>query len=283
MRTIIKNLTGALLIAGAALGSARSQNARELSLSDIRAQWPQETIFASSLCQRALEDTGEGPGPFTHTQKGWIIEPYNVSPKTFVEDLTTLMEKSDEVILAGVRDAAVVLSPSGQSVATYNEVRVIRSWKGPHHPGETLIFGVPVGSLPCEPSSPGIFTRRFDVSGPYFAKPNVYVLFLRQSKGNETKLVQGLFPAAGEGVQGIFQIPVPSGPRIAPEDYCAGVGDVNVPHCVALMQNSQTPVVVPYALDPLAKKYGGMPASAFLHEVQSVAAAQGFAEEPSLR
>lgn len=272
MRTNIRNLTIALLVAVAAHGTARSQSARELSLSDIRAQWPQETIFASSLCERALEDTGDG----------WIIQPYKVDPKTFVEDLNTLMEKSDEVILAGVRDAAVVLSPSGQSVATYNEVRVIRSWKGPHHSGDILIFGVPAGSLPCEPSSPGTFTRRFDVSGPYFAKPNVYVLFLRHSKGNEKKLVQGLFPAAGEGVQGIFEIAVPNGPWIDPEEYCAGVGDVNVPHCVALMRNSQSPVAVPYAGDPLAKKYGGIPASAFLHEVQSVAAAQGFAEEPPL-
>ncbi len=282
MMTIMRNLTGALLAAAAALGTGRPQSAsQELSLSDIRAQWPQETVFASALCQRALDDTGEGPGPFTHTQKGWIIQPYNVSPKTFVEDLTTLMEKSDEVILAGVRDAAVVLSPSGQSVATYNEIRVIRSWKGPHHPGDTLIFGVPVGSLPCEPPSPGIFTRRFDVVGPYFAKPFLYVLFLRPSKGHETKLVQGLFPAAGEGVQGIFQIPVPSGPRINPEDYCAGVGDVNVPHCITIMQTSQSPVIVPYTHDPLAKKYAGMPAADFLKEVQSVAGGQGLAEESS--
>ena len=178
---------------------SKPAGSHELSLSDIRAQWPQETIFASTLCQRALEDTGEGPGPVTHTQKGWIIQPYNVDPKTFVEDLNTLMDKSDEVILAGLRDAAVVLSPSGQSVATYNEVRVIRSWRGPHHPGDILIFGVPVGSLPCEPSSPGIFTRRFDVQGPYFAKPDVYVLFLRQAKPTAIQVLQdwrGQFPEA---------------------------------------------------------------------------------------
>src|SRR6266567_1110319 len=276
MKTIMRNLTGAMLVAVAALGTGRPQSAsRELSLSDIRAQWPQETIFASALCQRALEDPGEG----------WIIQPYNVDPKTLVQDLNTLMEKSDEVILAGVFDGAVVLSPSGESVTTYNEVRVIRSWKGPHHAGDALIFGVPVGSLPCEPSSPGIFTRRFDVRGPYIERSNVYVLFLRQSKGNETKLVQGLFPAAGEGVQGIFQIPVhvPVPPVVFAEDYCVGLAGVHVQHCDAITQTSQSPVVVPYARDPLAKRYGGMAASDFLREVQSVAAGQAVAKKSSLR
>jgi hypothetical protein len=37
----------------------------------------------------------------------------------------------------------------------------------------------------------------------------VYVLFLRYAQGDETQLVQGLLPAAGEGVQGIFWIQVP--------------------------------------------------------------------------
>jgi hypothetical protein len=111
----------------------------------------------------------------------------------------------------------------------------------------------------------------------------VYVLFLRQSKGNETKLVQGLFPAAGEGMQGIFEIPVPGGPQINAEDYCVGNQDVNVQHCDAIMRSSQSRVVVPYAHDPLAKKYGGMPASAFLREVRSVADAQGLGEKSSVR
>jgi len=219
MKTIMRNLTCTLLVAAAALGTGRTQSAsRELSLTDIRAQSPQETIFASALCQHALEDTGKGPVPFTHTQKGWIIQPYNVDPKTFVQDLNTLMEMSDEVILAGLSGRAVVLSPSGQSVTTYVEVKVIRGWKGPHHAGDVLIFGMPFGSLPCEPSSPGIFTHRFDVDpvdygiSPSFGLPETdsfaYLLFLRQSKGNETTLVQGLRPTAGEGLQGIFLIPV---------------------------------------------------------------------------
>lgn len=294
MKTIMRNLTSTLLVAAAALETGRTQSAsRELSLTDIRAQSPQETIFASALCQRALEDTGEGPGPFTHTQKGWIIQPYNVGPKTFVQDLNTLMEMSDEVILAGLSGGAVVLSPSGQSVTTYDEVKVIRGWKGPHHTGDVLVFGMPFGSLPCETSSPGIFTRRFDVDPvdygipPSFGLPETdsfaYLLFLRQSKGNETTLIQGLRPTAGEGLQGIFLIPVhvPVPPGVFVDDYCLGLSGINLKHCDAIIQSSQSPVVVPYARDPLAKKYSGKPVSQFLQEVQSVAAAQPLPEKAS--
>jgi hypothetical protein len=238
-------------------------------LSDIRAQQPQEKIFASAPCQRALED------PSMRWQR------YKADPTTFVQNLNTLMEISDEAILAGVVDGAIVPSPTGKSVTTYNEVRVIRSWKGTHHIGDLLIFGVPFGNLTCGLSPEGTITHSFLVDGPYFARANLYVLFLRRPKGDETKLVQGLFPAAGEGAQGIFQISVPGGRQITPEEYCAGTGDVNVPHCEAIMQTSQSPVVVPYAHDPLAKKYSGMPASDFLREVQSVAAGQGVSEKSS--
>jgi hypothetical protein len=198
------------------------------------------------------------------------------------------MEKSDEVILAGPLDYAAVLSPSGKSVATYTQVRIIRSWKGPHHAGDTLVYGVPVGTLYCEPSQQGIFTRRFEVNGPLTSNgPTLFVLFLRQSKGDE-KLVQGLSPAAGEGVQGIFQIQLPGFPAIPgidSEDYCigGGNGNVNVKHCDAILQASQNPVMAdPWIGDPLAKKYNGMSASDFLREVQS-ASAQGLAEESSPR
>lgn len=48
----MKNLTGALLIAAAALGTAQPQSAaRELSISDTKAQWPPEAKFASDFCR----------------------------------------------------------------------------------------------------------------------------------------------------------------------------------------------------------------------------------------
>jgi hypothetical protein len=57
MKTIMRNLTGATLVAAAALGMGRPQGgaAQEIRLSDIRAQQPQETIYASAPCHRARE------------------------------------------------------------------------------------------------------------------------------------------------------------------------------------------------------------------------------------
>jgi hypothetical protein len=102
----------------------------------------------------------------------------------------------------------------------------------------------------------------------------VYVLFLRHAQGDEAQLVQGLLPAAGEGVQGIFWVQVPYPTYPGSERYCADVLHGSVQHCDSLLETSKSPVEVPYALDPLAKRYRGMPFSDFLREVQSVAAGQ---------
>jgi hypothetical protein len=69
------------------------------------------------------------------------------------------MDMSDDVILAGMLDRAAVISPSGKSLATYEEVRVIRSWKGPHHAGDTLTFGMPLGSVICVPNEEITYDR----------------------------------------------------------------------------------------------------------------------------
>ena len=285
MKTMMRKLTGALFVAAAALGTAWPQSASsELSLSDIKAQSPEETLFASALCQRALQDPGKGTITLQYA--------FKVDPNAFVPDLHTLMEKSEEVILAAPTSSVVVLSPSREHVVTYDEVKVVRSWKGPHHPGDTLVLGLPAGELVCEPrpSPQPVHLRSVRVPGPYLPLYSVYVLFLRHAKGEETRLIQGLFPAAGEGTQGIFRIPVPDLLKSA-DDYCASVeaggGRVYKDHpnvvesCDTFMQTSQDPVeAAPW--DPLGKKYNGMPAADFLREVQS-AAAQGLAEESSPR
>ena len=262
MKTIMRNLTGTILVTASVLGIGRSQESR---LSEIRAQQPQETIVASAPCQRAQEAPG-----------GRIFQEYIIDPKTLVQDLNTLMHSSDEVILARLIDGRTVISPSGESTATYEEARVIRNWKGPHHAGDTLIFGVPWGEVSCEP------TGRFDGS-TFSVDPNdfgvpapepfdwVVVLFLRQSKGDEAQLVQGLRLAAGEGLQGAFTIRVPPSTHDEPERECSG-NHWSWQRCDAYLEGSQIPVIVNYAHDPLAKSYGGMPASAFLRKVKSVAA-----------
>jgi hypothetical protein len=282
MTMIMGNLTGAVLIAAVAFGMGRPQSAaQELRLSDIRAQQPRETIYASAPCQRAKESPRHS-----------IWQSYPIDPKTLVQDLNTLMDVSDDVILAGMLDRAAVISPSGKSLATYEEVRVIRSWKGPHHAGDTLTFGMPLGSVICVPNEEITYDRPeftaepgdFGDLGVPTPGPYVYVLFLRQSKGNETQLVQGLRLASGEGVQGIFLIQVP-GPTYGsePEMDCAGVQHWSWQRCDSYMEGSQSPVMVPYAHDPLAKKYNGKPASVFLQEMRSVTAGQRVAEKSSLR
>src|ERR1700693_6060434 len=120
MRAFMRILTGGAFVAAAVLRTALPQSTTpELRLSDIKAQQPQETIFASAPCQRARE-----------TGQGWISQPKTIDPKTLVRDLKSLVEKSDVVLLAGLLEYGSVLSPSGESVTTYSEVRVIRSWKG---------------------------------------------------------------------------------------------------------------------------------------------------------
>ena len=261
MKTIMRNLTGTILVTAAALGTGRPQ---ELRLIDIRAQQPQETIVASAPCQRAQE-----------APRRRIYQHYVIDPKTLVHDLNTLMDMSDEVILARLLDSRTVISPSGESTATYEEARVIRNWKGPHHPGGTLTFGVPFGEVSCEPTG-RLGGSTFLVDADDFGVPAlepfdwVCVLFLRQSKGDETQLVQGLRLAAGEGLQGVFTIQVPPADHDEPERERSG-NHWSWQRCDAYLKSGQIPVMVNYAHDPLAETYGGTPVSDFLRQVQSVA------------
>jgi hypothetical protein len=279
MKTIVRYIAGALLVAAAALGTGRPQSAdHELRLSDIRAQQPQEAIFASAVCQRAREDEGHR-----------VFRRDLIEPKTLVASLGELTKKSDEVVLAVLLGSARVLSPSGESTATYYEARAIHSWKGTHSAGEILTFGMPYGTVGCGPPGPnhssvtvlmgeGDDWHGVDNNG---RGPYAYVLFLRRSAGNETQSVQGLRLAAGEGIQGMFLIHVPVPTPSDPERYCGDALGGNVQHCDAYLESSQGAVTVPYARDPLAKKYAEMPASEFLQEVQSLAASQGSATNAS--
>ena len=282
----MNKLTGALLLAGAALATAQPPSAaRELSITDIKAQWPPEAISASDVCRRVRDDPRKRETGMQDIQTV-VFERYAANAKTFVPDLHTLTEKSDEVILVGVISYDSVPSPSGQSVATYDQARVIHSWKGPHHAGDVLVFGTPYGILDCAPTpspTPSTPKTRIYLGGLSPAGgPYLYVLFLRQAKGDETQLVQGLFPAAGQGTQGMFMIPVPELRKDYSGDYCIGIYmQVNGKSCDTAMQSNESPVKVlpnteeppdPHPPDPLFKKYNGMPASEFLKEVQAAAA-----------
>lgn len=272
MKTTMQNLAGTMLITAVALATGQPQSATpELRVNDMRDKQPKEVIAASAPCRRAWDAPDHG-----------IIEKSAIDPRSLAPDLGALMEKSDEVVLAAqtYRNLSL-LSPSGQSVATYFEVYVIRSWKGSYNVGDILTFGVPVGSVHCgetETHKSVYFSTMIGTSElKGYGSDGPSVLFLRKAKGGEAQLVQGLIPAGGEGLQGMFPIRLPV--KFDKSDRCNGVLDGALEWCDAFLDKSENPVIVPYVHDPLAKQYDGMPMSEFLHQVRVEASYQGLYEK----
>jgi hypothetical protein len=104
-----------------------------------------------------------------------------------------------------------------------------------------------------------------------------FVLFLRQSQGKESQLVQGLLPAGGAGLQGMFPVDIAANDEAI--NPCTGIPPGSLRWCDSFLETSQYPVVVPYVPDPLGKKYDGMPIADFLNEVRNLAADQGLDEK----
>jgi hypothetical protein len=214
------------------------------------------------------------------------MERFAVYPNTFARNLKALMDKSDEVILAGHMDDYAAISPNGKSTAEYEEVRVIHSWKGAHPAGATLTFGRRGGLVECSPNRgeslfsavpKGKFLSGLELSG------HVYVLFLRHAQGEETGLVQGLLPAAGEGLQGEFHIYLPHDPSETTR-HCGGVPEgTGFQDCYVYLRSLTSPVMVLYEFDPLATKYYGKPAAGFMEEIESEADGQESAQKSNPR
>ena len=264
-----------IIIAAAALGTAWPQSAiHDLRLRDLKAKQPPEAIFDSAPCQRAREAPN-------HT----ISQHPQVDPKTLMPDLNSLMAKSDDVVLAIVRDYDELVSPSGENPVMYYEVRVIRSWKGSHRAGDILTYGWPGGRIRCDPeiNSAVWVMPGGDTSGPNIGRlvDQAIVLFLRQSKDQEAQLIEGLRPAAGEGTRGFYPIHIldPTGMR----EICIDSIDEklwenkNVQPCDSYLETNRSPIVVPYPHDPLYNNDNGLPAADFLRAVQSAAATQSAA------
>jgi hypothetical protein len=199
-----------------------------------------------------------------------------VNPATLATDLYALMQQSDEVVMAsapvGLTDA---ISPSGEDVGEYFDVKVLRGWKGTHKVGDLLTFGVPQGPVLCEAPRVrsgevlGASTLRMDWLGLGSLGP--YVLFLRQSRSDEKELIPGLRLTAGNGLQGFFSV-------LDDKDgtECTG-GPSRFEKCLADLDTLQEPISV--RLDPLRKKYDGMSASQFSKEVQAVADSLGYGRQ----
>jgi len=263
MGILMRSLAGSILAAAVAAGCGMAQETiPEKHVKDIRAEQTQEVILASPLCQRAREN----PDSASHIRK--------VDPATLEPDLTRLMEKSDEVVLGGAATAfTTAISPSGDDVAQYFDVKVLRTLKGSYKAGDTLTFALPWSILTCGkvsfvtvPSTPW----NGNSQGPF-------VLFLRQAHGYEAQWISGLQLTGGEGLQGMYVLPVP----LKSQDYknCTGILRGSVEKCNAFLEASQDPISIENRVDPLIKKYDKTPISEFLKEVQATADSLGYATQ----
>jgi hypothetical protein len=259
-------LTVALAVVGIAAQQAPApQFAAEGHVKDIKAAQTDQTIFASQLCDLVKANGG-------HYERQ-----HEVNAATLAPNLFDLLSLSEDVVIAGdPLGFASAISPSGEDVGTYFDVKVLRSFKGHSKVGDILTFGVPRGDVHCEPppvrSGPfvGAQTLNFDWLGPGSLGP--YILFLRHSRADETDLLPGLRLIGGDGFQGFFSVL----DRNKRSD--CSLGESRLASCLAGLDTIQEPISVRYRRDPLKEKYDGMPAWKFLKEVQSTAESLGDAK-----
>ena len=265
----LARLAVTLIILVAVISSGRGlaqKAAAEMHVQDIRDTQPQEMIEASALCRKV------------RANDEWTHHKREVNPATLQTDLSALLQKSDEVVLVGsFIDQTLVLSPSGEDAITFHDVKVLRTWKGTHKPGDLLTFAIPEGAVNCglEPGHDipaiGVVTSTGAPDWEGIRSRGPYVLFLRQSQGSESQLIPGLRLAGGDGLQGLFALHSRYEPRSAFEEDCRGIFPGSVARCDAKVDASDETVKLVYRRDPLKKKYEGMPVPSFLKEVKSVA------------
>ncbi len=254
-----------------AIGQGRAQEpASEKHVADIRAEQPASAISASPLCDRVRT-----------TDPYFVIHDLVIDPATLEPDLTSLMQKSDEVLLVGTyRDRVSVLARSRDEPISYFDARVLRSWKGSHKAGDLVTFSIAGGTVTCwsEPGNPRPsmpVTARLKTGVP---KGEIWsikgtgptLLFLRHSQGDEVPPLSGLRLTGGNGVQGLFSL------HSTYEWFCdgnetrIGMYRESIARCNAMLYTTSETVKLPYHDDPLQVKYEGMPVPKFLQEVQAV-------------
>jgi len=269
MKTILAQM---ILLTVAIAGGLGQQATSEKHVKDIRAEQPQAVISANPLCQQ-VRAAG-------HSED----HVHDVDPSTLETDLSSLMHKSDEVVLGGAFTASFkAFSPSGTGVVQYFDITVLRSWKGSHKVGDLLTFGVPWGGVSCRlpgkgSSGLGFFTLTGGSDWLGIASGGPWILFLRDTQGKEAQTISGHRLTGGDGLQGFFEVDRPQ-----PGDDCYAVRPGTGQKCSTALDSSQEPISVRYRLGPLKEKYDKMPVSAFRREVQSAAdtmAAQAGAIKP---
>jgi hypothetical protein len=295
MKTMMRDVLRVILIPAVAACCGFGQEAApEKHVWEIKTEQPREVILASPLCQRVRAKPNSAG---THERR--------VDAATLETDLSSLMAKSDEVVLASEHDDTLAISPSGEDAVRYADVVIFRIWKGSHKVGDTLTIGVPGGAISCY-SEPYERDQDFAISSSSQVRPYFYtdmvppgklynpgntafffgptVLFLRHSRGNETQLVEGLRLTGGDGTQGMYGVsfsPTSKEYRSCDGRAVAAPGKQrDFSHCNEILGATQLPIIFGSNFDPLYKKYDGMPFSSFIEKVQSVADLLGSSATP---
>lgn len=253
------------------------QTVPEKHARDIEKEQTRKVITATPLCQRTM----------AHPEAANQHE-YAVDRSTLAPDLNGLMEMSNDVVLTTTPSRAVAaVAPSGDDVIEYDDVKVLRTWKGSHKAGDIVTFTIPWSSVDCSlPQVDGGGPRFYTLTGPgYFGWSGIheaYILFLRHAQGSETRLSPGLRMTGGSGLQGIYPVQFPIFSPLIKESHCQNdYSHDKYPEdpklCMEFLDTSDLPILVPLTIDPLFKKYQEMPVSQFLEEVQAVADSLGYA------
>jgi hypothetical protein len=275
MKIMMRSLVGLIVAAAVATGFGLAQvTVPEKRAIDIMREQSMQVKAASPACQQ----TRNSPTPVVHN--------LNFDPSTLEPTLESLMEKSDEVILASATGSTGAIAPSGEDVVMYFDVKVLRTWKGSHKVGDTVTFSVPSASILCllptdhhrDANDKRTFSTIIDGGSSGWPNGNgPHILFLRHSHDEELQLTPGLRLTGGDGIQGVFSIQFPI--KSAEFNACSDLRNASAERCNPILEVSEVPVQDGYYSyhDPLFKKYNKMPMSDFLKEVQSAADSLGTA------
>ncbi len=262
-RRLIASIAFAAVCAG--VGVAQ-QAASEKSAAQIKVEQTPQSIAATPLCQWAVKEVAKGePMVVWPDGKPVVNQRQHSRPDSDLLDLKSLFEASDEVIFAVTGPFAETVAPSGTSAITYNDVQVLRSWKGEHKAGDFLTYTIPVGTANCPA------TRVWSLAGYEWGGGSfLSVLFLRDSKDAEAQTTPGLRLTGGNGLQGAILLPYRT-PMSATPWACKSFIAFNpwnkdymgheIQKCNDFIDKSTDPIGFQSPKDPLAARYYKMPIS----------------------
>ena len=132
---------------------------------------------------------------------GKLVQERNANFSALSQNLPSLMERSEEVVLAHVLTSSGGISTAGDSVQSHYDVQILRSWKGQRLAGDVVTVYVPAGGLPfADRTSVETRVRGFSA----LVNGGRYVLFLQAFSAGDPGTAS--FQLVGDGVQGAFRL-----------------------------------------------------------------------------